>query len=275
MLALFDFPLTKFLTTVVTTVDQCGSQNSINVLLENGAAVDAIDDVGCTALHHAAYCGEEGAVRVLLDTGRAFLAAETRDGTTPMLLAALAGHANLALEHLDGTSVVKDNAHGDTLLWAAVVNEDWPLCSKLVRRDGLGSIDAPQLGALKLSCLQRVLLELPLERANKIVPALMLAGASIHYRAADGKTPLHFAAYFGSPEQVRRIIAAGADVHAVDFGKNTPLHFCRHPESVKLLIDAGADIHASNREFNTPLHAARALHGEDVAAVLVAAGADG
>lgn len=253
---------------------QCGATRAIAALVASGAQGDVVDDLGCTPLHHAAYCGEFAGAQTLLADARAFRAAETRNGTTPMLLAALCGHADL-VDELAGPSVAVDNAFGDTLLWGAVINADWPRCSKLVRAAGLASIDAPQLGAMALSCLERVLLELPKEQQQKLVPALLLAGAKATHAAADGKTPLHFAAYFSTPDVVKRLIAAGADVNAVDEGGNTALHLASTVENVRLLLEAGADIHSSNNMFNTPLHVARALHGEEVSRALVEKGADG
>lgn len=253
---------------------QCGSTRAIAALVGSGAQGDLVDDLGCTPLHHAARCGERAAAAALLDGARAFRAAETRNGTTPMLLAALHGHADL-VDDLAGPNVAADNAYGDTLLWGAVINADWPRCSKLVRAAGLASIDAPQLGALALSCLERVLLELPKETQQKLVPALLLAGAKVTHTAADGKTPLHFAAYFSSADLVKRLIAAGADVNVADEGGNSPLHLASSVENVRVLLEAGANIHASNNMFNTPLHVARALHGEDVSRALVEKGADG
>jgi ankyrin repeat protein len=253
---------------------QCGSTQAVVTMLENGAQSDPIDDSGCTPLHHAAYCGERAVAATLLQTARAFRAAETRNGTTPMLLAALRGHTELSGE-LAGPNVAVDNAFGDSLLWGAVINYDWAQCAKLIRGAGFASIDAPQLGALSMSCLERALLERPKEEHGKLVPALLLAGASATHSAADGKTPLHFAAYFSDAATIKRLIAAGADVNAADQSGSTPLHFASSVEAVRALLDAGADIHKSNKQFNTALHVARALHGEEVTRALVEKGADG
>jgi ankyrin repeat protein len=253
---------------------QCGSTQAVVTMLENGAQSDPIDDSGCTPLHHAAYCGERAVAATLLQTARAFRAAETRNGTTPMLLAALRGHTELSGE-LAGPNVAVDNAFGDSLLWGAVINYDWAQCAKLIRGAGFASIDAPQLGALSMSCLERALLERPKEEHGKLVPALLLAGASATHSAADGKTPLHFAAYFSDAATIKRLIAAGADVNAADQSGSTPLHFASSVETVRALLDAGADIHKSNKQFNTALHVARALHGEEVTRALVEKGADG
>jgi uncharacterized protein len=98
-------------------------------------------------------------------------------------------------------------------------------------------------------------------------------------RSADGGTALHFAAFFARPGCARRLIDAGADVHAVAaaFGNVTPLHSAIAASSepiAAMLIDAGADPNARQAGGFTPLHGA-AFHGlEETARRLVARGAD-
>jgi uncharacterized protein len=98
-------------------------------------------------------------------------------------------------------------------------------------------------------------------------------------RSADGGTALHFAAFFARPECARRLIEAGADVHAVApaFGNVTPLHSAIAACSdaiVAMLLEAGADPNARQAAGYTPLHGA-AFHAlTDTAELLLAHGAD-
>ena len=58
---------------------------------------------------------------------------------------------------------------------------------------------------------------------------------------------LHAAALKGDVEQVRRLVAQGANVEASDPAGRTPLHvaaFKSHEEAVKALAEAGADMNA-------------------------------
>ena len=95
----------------------------------------------------------------------------------------------------------------------------------------------------------------------------LLAGADLSERAGDGFTPLHLAAFFGGPEAVRVILAAGAppDADAVNTFKVRPIHSAaavRDHTSVRLLLEAGADPNVRQQGGYTPLHTA--AHGEDL-----------
>jgi len=98
--------------------------------------------------------------------------------------------------------------------------------------------------------------------------------------APDNWTPLHAAVDNGSIQEVKALMASGADVNAVTLALETPLHIVGRNEEVpkadqiemaKLLIAAGADVNARLRETGmTPLFFA----DRELAEVLVEAGAD-
>lgn len=98
---------------------------------------------------------------------------------------------------------------------------------------------------------------------------------------ADGNEPpvddLHIAANRGELHAVRRLIARGADINAVDAIQRTPLHWAvRRGDlaAVRLLRDNGADLDARDADGETALH--MAARGGDAAlvAVLLESGAD-
>ena len=93
-----------------------------------------------------------------------------------------------------------------------------------------------------------------------IVRALLDAGASVHARCDEpDDTPLHAAAMndnFPSNDIVELLLAAGADVNAVDNSDYSVLYSaaqCGRPETVAALIAAGADVHRQCRGRFTPL----------------------
>jgi bla regulator protein BlaR1 len=75
---------------------------------------------------------------------------------------------------------------------------------------------------------------------------------------------LHHAARDGDLEQVKKLIAQGADVKARDMWGRTALHFAAYrsrTEVAQLLLRQGAYVDATDNEFRaTPLHCA-AMHG--------------
>lgn len=86
---------------------------------------------------------------------------------------------------------------------------------------------------------------------------------------------LHQAALTGSVEQLRQMIAQGANVK--DAGKLgiTPLHFAAtEPAKVRVLLNAGADANAASAQGRTPLMVAAAAGAIESARLLMAKGAD-
>jgi ankyrin repeat protein len=93
------------------------------------------------------------------------------------------------------------------------------------------------------------------------------------------RSPLHYAAANGDVNEVRRLLAEGADPGTADAVGFTPLHFAaqeQHPAVVEVLLAAGADLRATDRWGNTPLwRAVFTAHGDgSTATSLLAAGAD-
>lgn len=71
-----------------------------------------------------------------------------------------------------------------------------------------------------------------------------------------GRSELHHAAVDGTPERVRELIDAGADVALADRGGMTPLHFTGQqdrPEIAAILLAAGAPVDAQDDHGNTAL----------------------
>ncbi|KAF2448129.1 ankyrin [Karstenula rhodostoma CBS 690.94] len=118
-------------------------------------------------------------------------------------------------------------------------------------------------------------------RDSRLIRKLLAAGAdpNILHESADfmptksehtdrGYNALHALAnrggrYIPSTSEVseeetrecfRLVIAAGGDVHQVDWKNSTPLHEARDKVAARCLIEAGADINAKNRDGETPLH---------------------
>ncbi len=89
-------------------------------------------------------------------------------------------------------------------------------------------------------------------------------GALINAPDRSGHTPMHFAAYRGSPEVFHYLLRNGGLINLQGRDKGTPLHSAtwgRNVEVVKLLLENGADVNAKTEEGETPAMTA-ALRGE-------------
>jgi ankyrin repeat protein len=83
---------------------------------------------------------------------------------------------------------------------------------------------------------------------------------------SSGMTLLHIAAASGFDDLVATLLAAHANLRAVDRIGRTPLHYAveaRHLETTKLLLAAGADVAACGDGGWTPLSPAAAGDGEN------------
>jgi ankyrin repeat protein len=98
---------------------------------------------------------------------------------------------------------------------------------------------------------------------------------------SDGFTALHYAAFFGSPEAVRALVAAGADLDARSTNQEfapeaTPLHSAvaaGRMDNAEALLEAGADPNARQHGGFTPLMEAEQRGDLDFAELLIRHGA--
>lgn len=90
---------------------------------------------------------------------------------------------------------------------------------------------------------------------DKIIE-LIESGADVNFKDNAGWTPLHEAALKGQFHIGEYLIRHGAEVNVRGFGLDTPLHDAcnsNSPECVKLLVDAGADVFALNEAEKRPI----------------------
>lgn len=103
--------------------------------------------------------------------------------------------------------------------------------------------------------------------------------ANVSSYSPDGFTPLSLAVFFGHPETVDVLLAAGAEVNAAsrETMKLTPLASAMataQNEIARTLIAHGADVNAKAASDLTPLHTAAARGNIEAATLLLEHGAD-
>ncbi|BDI28663.1 hypothetical protein CCAX7_007140 [Capsulimonas corticalis] len=105
-------------------------------------------------------------------------------------------------------------------------------------------------------------------------------GADIDQRDAKGRTALMRAIWGGRPEQVRSLLAHGADPRLTDHQGQTALNLIegwswRHGVEIQtLLLDLGLDVNTQDNEGMTPLMRAIRHGGNDLVQLYVDRGAD-
>ena len=118
-----------------------------------------------------------------------------------------------------------------------------------------------------------------LGQVDRLREVLASHPARVSEHAPDGFTPVALAAFFGQPEAVRVLIAAGADVNAAAKNplKVQALHAAvagRNLEIVKAVLAAGADPNAQQQAGFRPIHEAGTRGDRVLAELLIAHGAD-
>ena len=109
------------------------------------------------------------------------------------------------------------------------------------------------------------------------VRKLIASGADVNATDPDGTSPLLWATYQLQPELVALLLEAGANPNVANALGVTPLlQASRYGDAhtIKLLLDAGADIEAASRDGETPLMAAARTGNVEAVNVLLAAGAN-
>lgn len=214
-----------------------GDPGRAGILIEEGAAIDAPQADGSTALHWAAQDGDVGMVDLLIAAG-ADVDARTRYGISPLTLAANNGDAETIARLLAaGADANAPSREGETPLMSAALN---------------GKVEALRL----------------------LLDAGADVNAAESWR---GQTALMWAAREGNVDAVRVLLDAGADVSAKSHTNFTALLFAaRHEqvETLRVLLDAGADANDITGDGTSALNVAIVNANYEAAAVLLEHGAD-
>ncbi len=226
------------------------SQEILELLIANGADVNAKNEYRWTPLHNAALEANKEIVELLIANG-ADVNAKTNYGETP-LHKALYEKRKEIIELLiaKGADVNAENQFGWTPLYRARWNKE---IMELLIVKGADVNAKDKDGETPLHTAASI--------SNKEVVELLIAkGVDVNAKDNSGQTPLHEAAYYGKKEVVELLIANEADVNAKTNDGATPLYYGayqRKKEVVQLLIANGADVNAKTYNGETPLQAAR------------------
>jgi ankyrin repeat protein len=254
-----------------------GNRDAVRALLKQGANVNAAEADGSTALHWAVQARDAETSRLLIRAG-AHVQAANRYGITPVSLAATNGDATL----IDMLVKAGANANGalpdgETVLMTAARTGN-PAAVKLLLSVG-ANVDAKEH-----TFGQTALMWAAAENHATAVKVLIEAGADVNMRSATlnfppfkwgvvgmvstvlpkgSWTPLMYAARQNAIESARTLVAAGADVNAIDPEGSTALLIAilnAHYDMAAALLELGADANQTDLTGTGPLYAAVDMH---------------
>ena len=110
----------------------------------------------------------------------------------------------------------------------------------------------------------------------KDVSALLAAGADANARAADGSTAMTYAAHFGDSGSVQALLAAKADANLTNRYGVGPMHEAALRADaglLRILLEAGADVDLALPQGETPLMLASRTSGVNAVRLLIERGA--
>ncbi|KAL6915480.1 hypothetical protein FSST1_006975 [Fusarium sambucinum] len=252
-------------------VASCYGQRAIvNLLLTNGAEIEAQNPHGQTPLMLAATYGHEATVKLLLDRGANIEAKDNTDSRTPLILAATHGHqAIFKLLLQRGVNIERRNSEDSyTPLLRAAVNGDDDTVKLLL--EGGADIEAKDTNS------RTPLLNAVMKRHTTTVKLLLRRGADIEAKDRYRRTPLLLATSGRDYATIKLLLEEGADTSCVDTVIGTPLVFAIEKGDIaliKLLLDKGASVDCENGNSETPLSVAVQTGREGIVQLLLEKGA--
>ncbi|XP_075678600.1 uncharacterized protein LOC113798829 isoform X3 [Dermatophagoides pteronyssinus] len=267
-------------------------EKAVNLLLVRGCDVDAMDDVGYTALHLSAERGYNELMNLLIEHGARIKFTELRPddkalgnppratiADEPLRLAIKNGHLECA------EILLKNGADPNARYFlGSEINLISPLnvmCLEMLLKYGAipDSRDRSGLTPLMKACRH--------PQGYAAAKILIYHGADVNAITSerhDYRSVLHYAVLSNNIDIVRLLLHHGANARYIfptaTAQKPTPLDFALlsgNVEMVKLLIDAGADVNVGSPIIGRPLHivlSEKAPNKAELIDLLLEAGAD-
>lgn len=184
-----------------------GDAETVFALLTAGAAIDAQDDEGRTALLLATHGNHVAAARVLIEMG-ADVNIQDAILDSPYLYAGARGfHEILLLTLMHGADLKSTNRYGGTALIPACERGHVENVRTLIE----AGVDIDHVNKLHWTgLLEAIILSDGGPRHVEIVKLLVDAGADVNLADGEGVTPLQHARQRGYSEMVEILEAAGA-----------------------------------------------------------------
>jgi ankyrin repeat protein len=214
-----------------------GNRQLAQDAIARGALVDARSSDGTTPLMLAAANGNAQIIGDLVAAHAGVNRVSTMEELTPLMYAAANGKAEAVKQLITARAAVNAaTPGGDTALHLAAMKGHLDVAKTLV--EAKANIDLP-------GQQQNTPLMLAVQEEKQVLAELLLAhGARLALTNRFGKTALHMAAFHKNTGLAKLLVQKDAPLNLQDEDLNTPLIIAAHQgnkETVALLLQAGAD----------------------------------
>lgn len=250
-----------------------GSVEVVRALLDRGLDENHRDDLGWTPLHAAACEGHRTVCAALTERGSMARVGEMDiEGRTPLILAAQEGHWSTVRLLLDRRSPIDHRAYdGHSALSAALLEGHAEVADLLMRRGA----DTNVRDAEGRPLLYLLVLEGRLDMATLLIEK---GGVPLESRDCEGRTALHVASWQGCIEMVDLLLKHGANPNAQDTAGRPPMHsvsWTGHAEvGLRLLKASGVNMDLACHQGATALSIAAQEGHANIVAMLLERGAN-
>ena len=225
---------------------QCDARYFEEALLQRNMSLRMSD--GQTPLHFAAIYGHTGIAQYLLENG-ADTKAQDISGGTPLHEACRYGNTEIArLLISGGANVNAQDSLGKSPLLLLIPQEKQPEIYGLLLSNGANVNQKDTFGdtILHVASMSKI--------SPEILRIFTEAGADINIRNKKGLTPIATSIEHSQAEQVNFFALNGADIHAEDAKKNTPLtSVLKRTDDLYKSLVIKQNASSVDSEGNTPL----------------------